>query len=215
MGSASNGASAGPTQPFQAGLARIAGHSAAIAAEADRLFGLPPAAADGNAAVTAMLDEMRAMSRLLAESRAEIVAMSPPPGGGVQLQQAGDTLDAVVGETECATLEIMTQAERAQAAAARLHAGTSPEIGADLAEVNEAATAIVLACIFQDVTGQRIRKVMTTMRDIEARIAALVTLMGIEASEFEAPAAAPTLLNGPSSAAEGGLGQCAVDDLFG
>ena len=109
----------------------------------------------------------------------------------------------------------MNQAERAQAAAIRLHDGTSTEITAGLAEVNEATTAIVLACIFQDITGQRIRKVMSTLREIEQRVAALIALMGINPADIApAPTTEPQLLNGPSSAAEGGLAQGAVDDLF-
>ena len=202
--------------PLQAGLARIAGYAAAIAAETDRLLSQPSVEQDGGTTVTAVLGEMRAMSQLLVESRAEIVAMAPPSQGGAALQEAGDALDVVVAETERATFEIMNQAERAQAAAIRLHDGTSTEIAAGLAEVNEATTAIVLACIFQDITGQRIRKVMSTLREIEQRVASLISLMGINAADAvpTQASATPQLLNGPSSAAEGGLGQGAVDDLF-
>ena len=201
--------------PLHAGLARIAGYSAAITAETDRLLSLPPAEQEAGATVTAVLSEMRAMSQLLIESRAEIVAMAPPSQSGAALQEAGDALDIVVAETERATFEIMNQAERAQAAAVRLHEGTSTEIAAGLAEVNEATTAIVLACIFQDITGQRIRKVMSTLHEIEHRVAALIALMGINPADIApTPHAEPQLLNGPSSAAEGGLAQGAVDDLF-
>lgn len=201
--------------PLHAGLARIAGYSAAITAETDRLLSLPPAEQEAGSTVTAVLSEMRAMSQLLIESRAEIVAMAPPSQSGAALQEAGDALDIVVTETERATFEIMNQAERAQAAAIRLHDGTSTEITAGLAEVNEATTAIVLACIFQDITGQRIRKVMSTLREIEQRVAALIALMGINPADIApTPTTEPQLLNGPSSAAEGGLAQGAVDDLF-
>ena len=201
----------------QSGLVRIAGHLAAINGEIERMLGLglvpERKAADrlGRA-----LDEMWAMSQLLAETRAEVVGLAPPSS------DLGDVLDAVVVETEKAAFEILRQAERAQAAARRLHDGTSTDTKRDLEEVNDAATAIVLACAFQDITGQRVRKVLSTMRQIEVRVAALVELMGIRPEETRAQqlaAAAPSgeakLLNGPSSAAEGGLGQSAVDDLFG
>lgn len=199
------------------GLARIAGHTAAIAAEIDRLLGLDlrsPGGADER--LSQALDEMRAMSRLLAETRAEVVGLAPSPN------DLGDTLDAVVGDTEGAALEILRQAERAQSAARRLHDGTSGDTAADLAEVDSAAAAIVLACAFQDLTGQRVRKVLSTLRQVEQRVATLVDLLGISPEEREALAetAAPArpdahLLNGPSTAAQGGLGQSAVDDLFG
>lgn len=202
-----SGTSAAPA----AGLARIAGHAAAIAGEIDRLLGLR---ADPEEAgrLAPVLEEMRAMARLLAETRAEVTGLPPPT-------DLGDTLDAVVGETEHAALEILRQAERAQAAARRLHDGRSADTAADLAEVDAAATAIVLACAFQDITGQRVRKVLSTLRQVEMRIAALVALMGIRPEEAAPLPADPRpeahLLNGPSSAAQGGLAQSAVDDLFG
>lgn len=200
----------------QSGLVRIAGHLAAINGEIERMLGLglvpERKAADrlGRA-----LDEMWAMSQLLAETRAEVVGLAPPSS------DLGDVLDAVVVETEKAAFEILRQAERAQTAAGRLHDGTSADPKRDLDEVNDAAIAIVLACGFQDITGQRVRKVLSTMRQIEARVAALVELMGIRPEETRAqqaataPSGEASLLNGPSSAAEGGLGQSAVDDLFG
>lgn len=201
----------------QVGLSRIAEHAAAIASEVERMLELNPnSGTGGEDKLGQALVEMRAMSRLLAETRAEVLGLSPPPA------DMGDTLDAVVGDTEGAALEILRQAERAQAAAGRLHAGTSTNTTADLAEVDEAATAIVLACAFQDLTGQRVRKVLAAMRQVEARIAGLFSLLGISPEELSTvpEAATPSrpdahLLNGPSTAAQGGLGQSAVDDLFG
>jgi chemotaxis protein CheZ len=198
----------------QLGLARIAGHVAAISGEVDQLLGLPMGTAGESDHLTQVMAEMRGMSKLLADTRAEIVHLSPPPTG------IGDTLDAVVDETEKAAMEIMQQAERAQAAAGRLHSGGSTDTKADLAEVDDAATCILMACAFQDITGQRIRKVLSAMRSVEERIAKLVGLMGISQEERLQPAdttpagSEAALLNGPSSSAEGGLGQNAVDDLF-
>jgi chemotaxis protein CheZ len=202
-----------PSGP-QHGLARIAGHVAAISGEVDRLLGLPIGPVSEGDTLAQTIAEMRSMSKLLAETRAEIVGLSPPPTG------LGDTLDAVVDETERAAMEIMQQAERAQAAAGRLNAGTSADTKADLAEVEDAAMSILMACAFQDITGQRIRKVLSAMRFVEQRIATLMSLMGIsdeerpERSDGAAKGSETALLNGPSSGAEGGLGQTAVDDLF-
>ena len=202
--------------PGRLGLARIAGHVAAISGEVERLLGRGDGAAAGDRLACAA-GEMHAMSRLLAETRAEIVGLAPPTG------DLGDTLDAVVTETEGAALEILHQAERAQAAARRLHMGASSDPAADLGAVDAAVTAIVLACAFQDITGQRVRKVLSTLRQVEARVASLVALMGISPEETQARQAAQEqaldgearLLNGPSSSGQGGLGQSAVDDLFG
>jgi chemotaxis protein CheZ len=201
---------AGPQQ----GLARIAGHVAAISGEVDRLLGVRIPVPGEDERLAQAVVEMRAMSKLLAETRAEIVGLSPPPTG------IGDTLDAVVAETETAAMEIMQQAERAQAAAGRLTNGSTADSKADLAEVSDAAMSILMACAFQDITGQRIRKVLSAMRHVEGRVATLVALMGIGQEErLDRLDGATTgsdaaLLNGPSAAHEGGLGQTAVDDLF-
>ncbi|MBK1656616.1 protein phosphatase CheZ [Paracraurococcus ruber] len=162
--------------------------------------------------------EMGQMAALLAETRLAVIGLAPPPGAPPPLGEANDTLDLVVLETERAAFEIMRQAERVQAAAIRLDGTAGAAHAADAAEVNEAATAIVMACIFQDITGQRIRKVIGALREVEARVARLTKLLGIAPEEVrtvqQAEAAADPLLNGPSSPAQGGLGQGAVDDIF-
>ncbi|MDO9713372.1 protein phosphatase CheZ [Paracraurococcus lichenis] len=163
--------------------------------------------------------EMRQMAALLAQTRAEVIGLAPPPGAPPRLGEANDTLDMVVIETERAAFEIMRQAERMQAAAVRLDDTAGPEYAADAAAVNEAATAIVMACIFQDITGQRIRKVIGALREVEARVARLIELLGIAPDEVQSvqqgvEAVGDPLLNGPSSPEQGGLGQGAVDDLF-
>lgn len=211
-----------------AALARIAGHAVAISAELDQLLGHVPTDEAPVDKLGQALVEMHAMSRLLAETRAEVVGLAPPP------TDFGDVLDAVVADTEDAALEILRQAERAQAAAGRLQAGGRADAGmdvagdaardakADLVEVEAAAAAIVMACAFQDITGQRVRKVLSTMRQVELRVAALVALLGISADETAAGSRPlldqrpdAHLLNGPSTVAQGGLHQTAVDDLFG
>ncbi|MFC3126116.1 protein phosphatase CheZ [Pseudoroseomonas globiformis] len=209
----------GPAATSHAGLARITGHVAAISAEVDRLLGLG-STGEGAAAdkLVQAWDEMRGMSRILAEMRAEVIGLAPPSA------DLGDALDAVVSETEGAAFEILRQAERAQAAASRLQHGKAADPGVEIAEVEQAAQAIVLACAFQDITGQRVRKVLVTLRQVEVRVTALVALLGISPEEAQREAGRISsddhrpdahLLNGPSSAVEGGLGQSAVDDLFG
>ena len=129
---------------------------------------------------------------------AEIVGLSPPPTG------IGDTLDAVVAETETAAMEIMQQAERAQAAAGRLTDGSTADSKADLAEVSDAAMSILMACAFQDITGQRIAKVAEALRQLESRLTRFATAVnardagGIDPTEVERRMRAELLiLNGP------------------
>ena len=52
--------------------------------------------------------------------------------------------------------------------------------------LQEATTRIYEACSFQDITGQRITKVVATLKTIEAKVAGIVSTFG---GDCEAPAA--------------------------
>jgi chemotaxis protein CheZ len=175
---------------------------------------MPPA--EGAECLAEARAQMLAMAELLSATRAEIAALAPPRGP-VGIGDASDTLDLVVAETEQAAFAIMRNAELAQAAAERLIGQGTPEQAQEAAEVKHAATEIVLACVFQDITGQRIRKVIGALQEIEQRVARLTGLLGIAPEEAAPPPPREgdaILLNGPSSPAQGGLAQGAVDDLF-
>ena len=74
------------------------------------------------------------------------------------------------------------------------------------------------SCNFQDLTGQRTTKVITTLRHIEERIVAMIGIWGIEAfEELPVPQSEndgdEALLNGPAKAGEG-ISQADIDALF-
>ena len=81
---------------------------------------------------------------------------------------------------------------------------------------------ILMACGFQDLTGQRIKKVVNTLHYMERRVASMVEIWGIEAgtatTEIVAMAEGDErpdkeLLHGPQ--AEGaGVSQADIDALF-
>lgn len=119
----------------------------------------------------------------------------------MHIPSATDELDAVVGETAAATGQIMDACERLQK-----HVSDAPEdvknaVGADV-------TAIFEACSFQDITGQRITKVIKALKNIEKKVADILAALGQQhdaatATLAGAPAAAEqqkgdaALLNGP------------------
>jgi chemotaxis protein CheZ len=117
---------------------------------------------------------------------------------------ATDELDAVVKATEVATGTILDAAESLQ----NLTNSISSE---HAAIVVEATTKIFEACNFQDITGQRISKVVAALHAIESKVEGIVaTLLPGDAmvradrrpSTADAPATAKTmtdddLLNGP------------------
>ena len=78
------------------------------------------------------------------------------------------------------------------------------------------ATEVYTACSFQDLTGQRTRKVIGVLRYLEGRINAMIEIWGLdgalaaEAAEKRAVAAGKALLNGPAGPGQG-LDQADVD----
>lgn len=116
----------------------------------------------------ALLAEMEALGRTVRRAKAEIAALSPQDLGASHIPAASDELDAVVSHTATATNEILDVCEGLE----RLQAGLKGEAAEAL---GTAVTRIYEACSFQDVTGQRIAKVVTALKTIEARITAVQT----------------------------------------
>ena len=78
--------------------------------------------------------------------------------------------------------------------------------------------SIFEACNFQDLTGQRIKKVMTTMKFIENHITVMMDIWGgVDAIKAHAPPIVDTregdekLLNGPKL--DGDVGHASQDDI--
>jgi chemotaxis protein CheZ len=108
---------------------------------------------------------------------------------------ATDELDAIVDHTAVATNAILESCEMLDEVAATV-------TGDAAARLQEAVTKIYEACSFQDITGQRITKVVTTLKVIEAKVAQIMTTFGVEIEPGEKREAAPNhheavLLNGP------------------
>lgn len=149
------------------------------------------------------------LSREIARARHEVAAMRPADLHTRKLPEAGQELNAVVQETEEAANTIMGAAEEIMAA------GTED---ADFAErAQTAAIRIIEACAFQDITGQRLRKVVQTLVFVEERLARLRENLGPDLEEAagveEEPQGEDALLNGPQLSGRA-IEQADVDALF-
>lgn len=111
--------------------------------------------------------ELEGLARYIHAARCEIAAINPGEIQSQFLPSASDELDAIVEATEKATNQIMDAAEVLEA----LEAEVSPDAAERLAQ---ATTQIYEACTFQDITGQRITKVVRTLKIIEERVDGLV-----------------------------------------
>jgi len=131
-------------------------------------------------------------------------------------------LDAVVESAERATQQILGAAEDIEDAANTLSASLKREQEQSLAlDIQDNVLRIFEACNFQDLTGQRIAKVMTTLKFVEERIAHMIEIWGgIDAFKTYAVAPAAELdrnrmLHGPKLADDDGhVSQDDVDAIF-
>src|SRR5215813_11032477 len=141
----------------------------------------------------------------ISRTKREIAVLHGKSFDGEEMAKVNGELGAVVGGTEQATQQILEAAESIDQAASALSKVNSPDQQKILSEeIQERVVAIFEACNFQDLTGQRITKVMATMRFIEQHINTMMEIWGgVDAIKAHAPAIVDTregdakLLNGP------------------
>ena len=131
-------------------------------------------------------------------------------------------LDAVVDGTERATQQILDAAEVIEEAANSLSASVKQGQEQALAQdIQDNVLRIFEACNFQDLSGQRIAKVLATLQFVEDRIARMMEIWG-GADAFKDYAAAAArggepqhLLHGPKLDDDSGhASQADIDALF-
>lgn len=99
-------------------------------------------------------------------------------GDGNTPANAGVELEAVVQMTEEAANDILDAADRI---GVRLHDDLATSDNQEaVASVNKDIETIILACAFQDVTGQRIRKSLENLKAIEERLSSALDKIGVD-----------------------------------
>lgn len=161
--------------------------------------------------------ELEALAEYIQHAREEIAELRPQEIRDNLLPSATDELDAVVGATEEATHSIMDAAEKIES--------LCPQMPDEVSEtVVDAITEIFTACGFQDITGQRITKVVKALKHIESKVEALLAAFSEESGGLRPQPVAPPpedtsalteddLLNGPQLPAEA-IKQDEIDKLF-
>jgi chemotaxis protein CheZ len=156
-------------------------------------------------------------------TKREIAVLHGKSFSGEEMARVNGELGAVVGGTEEATQQILEAAESIDQSASALMKVNSPDQQKLLSEeIQEKVVSIFEACNFQDLTGQRIKKVMTTMKFIENHITVMMDIWGgVDAIKAHAPAIVDTregddkLLNGPKLDDDPGhASQDDIDALF-
>jgi len=146
--------------------------------------------------------EVESLARYIVNAKSEIAALRPDEIMSDHIPSATDELDAIVGSTEEATNGILQAMESLESLVGEM----SPELGE---KVTDAVTKVYESCNFQDVTGQRITKVVKALKHIESKVDALVGAFGEDIAKYKAahptaeakkeqdPMSDAALLNGP------------------
>ena len=161
-----------------------------------------------------LLAEMEALGREVRRAKSEIAALRVDDINDSHIPRATDELDAVVEHTANATNEILDVCEGLEAMQSRLPPAEGEKLGMFVTRIYE-------ACSFQDITGQRISKVVSALKAIEARVAAVTARFanGEAVPAYEAkPATASmtegrALANGPQMPGSG-TSQADIDKLL-
>jgi chemotaxis protein CheZ len=158
-----------------------------------------------------LLKELTDLAKFIQKAKADIASIRPDEIKSKHIPGATDELDAVVGATEEATGAIMDACEKIQS----LVEGQDRTLANDI--VGQ-VTAIFEACSFQDITGQRIRKVVRALQEIDGKVIALLHAFGAEDMLNLTPSddtrqGDERLLNGPQLDGQG-VSQDDIDKLF-
>ncbi|HVY13200.1 MAG TPA: protein phosphatase CheZ [Alphaproteobacteria bacterium] len=179
---------------------------------ADEMIALLRAAGATNRHV---FERLLGLMNFIASARKEIAAIRPGAIGGQHIPIATDELDAVAESIGEATHKIMDCGD-----AIALIAAQQPE--PTRKALTREVTRIFESCNFHDITGQRITKVVRTLKHIESQVAALLSVLqaaGLRTAESEVmPALAPDgadghLLHGPQKG-DRAIKQDDIDKLF-
>ncbi|WP_420134020.1 protein phosphatase CheZ [Rhodopseudomonas sp.] len=167
--------------------------------------------------------ELDLIHNAIDQTKREIAVLHTKSFSGEEMARVNGELGAVVGGTEEATQQILEAAEAIDQAATALGKVTSADQQKALSEeIQERVISIFEACNFQDLTGQRISKVMQTMKFIEHHIVVMMDIWGgVDAIKAHVPPVVDTregdakLLNGPRALGdEGHASQDDIDAMF-
>jgi chemotaxis protein CheZ len=202
-------------------LARASGDAAALRSQLDAIRARwptsdPEAVAEVVRAVLAtmrgdlsgcearLLAEVEELGQTIAAAKADIVALDVGDISADHIPSATDELDAIVAHTAAATERILETCETLDGVAETLGREEDDALAQAAArQLQIATTQIYEACSFQDITGQRIGKIVTTLKTIEAKINHMVAAFGDGPGRVASPlqavsvSEAESLLNGP------------------
>jgi chemotaxis protein CheZ len=177
-----------------------------------------------------LFHELGELAKFINSAKKELREVSSSQLTDKEIPDASSQLDIIVTMTEQATGRIMDECERVQSIHNNIRdrlLAMDPPLDPDaMAGVDDAiidaetsVTHIYEACNFQDITGQRIQKVVKCLQEIERQVLRMVVVFGLSHNEsldedtkkeLEVEA---ELLTGPAMPGQG-LEQDDIDDIL-
>ncbi|WP_457104812.1 protein phosphatase CheZ [Methylobacterium sp. P5_C11] len=173
----------------------------------------------------AMRTELDVMKEAITRTKSELATLHRTENTGKGMRRAADELDAVVDSTERATTQLLGAVEEIESHAGMLSAATLPPgMKPHVDVILERVITAYEACNFQDLTGQRITKIVSVMKFIEEHLDRLIATWSELDSFKELITVMPvptslddesSLLNGPKLDHDPGhVDQSDIDSLF-
>jgi chemotaxis protein CheZ len=168
--------------------------------------------------------ETDSIHRAISRTMQELASLHFGTFGNAGKGRASRELDAVVDSTERATQQILEAAEIIDEAANTLSASVKHVQEQALAsDIRDHVVRIFEACNFQDLSGQRIAKVLATLTFVEDRVARMLEIWGgrdalkdYAAGALVEPATETKLVSGPKLSGDAGhVSQEEIDAMFG
>mgnify|MGYP003110627762 FL=1 len=167
--------------------------------------------------------QIEEMNEHIHKAKVQIASLRHPKAQDDRFMSAATELDAIVKDTEMATHTILESAEQIDDLAMTLKNSAPSDFVADHVEqIAFIVTKIFESCNFQDITGQRINKVVSTLAFVEERVHNMISIWGEDAfadlpvadkDDTEEKPEDSELLNGPQLQGEG-ISQDDIDKLF-
>ncbi|NQW01503.1 MAG: protein phosphatase CheZ [Rhodospirillales bacterium] len=181
---------------------------------------------DGATKVETIMAEIQAMNDHITITKQEVAALKPVDDANTTLSIATEELAEVVRSTEIAANSILENTEQLDQIIVDLRSkiadGDPDGIVPDIEKIEFISMELLTACSFQDVTGQRITKVVNSLNYIEERLNKMIEIWNIEngtanSQEMALPKddarADKDLLHGPQTEAAA-MSQDDIDSMF-
>jgi len=176
--------------------------------------------------VERVMAEVKSLNDHIAATKEEITALKSADEANSSLSSATMELSEVVKTTENAANAILENAELIDGLVAGLRKkvpeGDPDNIETDIDKLEFISMELLTACSFQDITGQRINKVVNALNYIEERLHRMIEIWNIKQGTADTHAMTfasddtredKEMIHGPQGG-DTGMGQDDIDSMF-